>query len=175
MRQIKRNNFGRFYVVPKADDHKIFGVRPLHCYSCGFIGDNELLYIFWDLSELPDTQGERQEMFDFSAIDGDAISASPLVQFAMSGQGITEASKELLSGFCASTAQTVWNDVLNGWSAFDILFNRLGILVNQCVGETWEEVLYENPTWLVETTTTDEGGSISTTYNIEQPIFRGHI
>ena len=168
MRRVERDNWGGYYMIPKEDNRVIFGVRPLHCYSCGYVGDMELLYIFWDKGLLADTLGERQEAFDFAPTDGDAIMASPLVQVALSGGSITDPTEELLSSFCASTAQLVWKDMLDGYSPFDILFRRLGIMVDQYVGETFSEVIYENPTFLSSSLETDEEGNEYTTTNIKR-------
>lgn len=167
MRKMMRNNFSGYYMVPKEDNRVIFGVRPLHCYSCGYVGDMELLYIFWDIRDMPDTLGERQESFDFAPTDGDAIAISPLVQVAMSGATL-EPTEELLGSFCSSSAQAIWSDMVAELTPFDILFKRLGILVDQYVGATWAEVIYENPTYLVESLETDEEGNGYTSVNIRK-------
>lgn len=186
LKQLKRENWGGYYLIPTSDvsedgSYLIFGVSPLHCYPCGMIlidgVEHVLLYIFWDKcsSELfPDTLGKRQEMFDFAGTDGDAIMASPLVQLALSGGAVPDPTIAMFSEFCPSTAALIMGDLQEGLSAHEILFKRLGIMVNQYAGETWEEVLSENPTWLSQTVVVDDEGNEHTIDNITKPTFRGN-
>ena len=164
--------FGRYYKIPTADNGKLNGVIPYHAYFCGQINEkDDLWFIHWYTGDKPDTFGRYVEAYDYAPMT-DPVMTLPFFAKAMADETLEYPAEDMLSNLCASTAQALWYYLNNGYTFSEAVEELAGILDPACVGETFEEVCYGHPDWLVETVTTDAKGNEVKTYNIHEVKFR---
>lgn len=165
--------FGRYYKVPAEDNGVFLGMRPFHSYFCGHINDEFDLYFFhFYTGDMPDTKGVNQEAFDYAPMATDPIKNLPLFSTALEDGVLEYPAEDMLGNLPASSAQIAWQMINAGMSTSELVTTQAGILIEDCLGETFEEVIYEHPEYLVSTITTDEFGVEQTTYNIWEVKFR---
>ena len=131
MGKLKRNFWGGYYRTPIDSHNALLGAELYHAYLCGtFEKDGvryNLTYFFLCKDDLPDTQGKNQEAFDLAAVYADDILENGI-----------EAS-------LPSVHTLIAEDTAAGLDGWDILEKRVGVMVQEFLGFTFEEVLTEHP------------------------------
>lgn len=165
-KKIDRDFFGAYYMSDKPCN--IWGTNQTHCYPCGiftFEGAVKCLsFVRLSTQILAVTNSgneEKIEHFDLSLSDADEIAKDLMFQMAVSGAEF-EVTEALMTRFSASVAQLIAWDLQQGLSFYEVFTKRAALLVNQFMGFTFEEVLFNYPGILVETVTTDNEGNEST-------------
>lgn len=159
MKIVSRDFVGGYYLTALTDPGLLRGVRYVHSYPCGTVGDKSFTYIRFSPSEFPDTKGDNQEMFDMSGIGADS---------SLDELSALLTSEELdLSKFAPSAVERITTSMSEGMDLFDACTTHIARLIPEYCGESFEECISHNPSLLVPIEQTDqETGVTTTSYNI---------
>lgn len=149
MKTIARDFVGGYYLTSVTDPGLLRGVRYTHTYQCGSVGTKSFTYIQFSPSELPDTKGDNQEMFDMSGIGAD--DALSLLELD-------------LSKFAPSAVERVTTSMAEGMDLFDACTTHIARLIPEYCGATFDEAISFRPDLLVLTESIDPDSRTITYY-----------
>ena len=154
-----RDFFGAYYSADPVYPRMWHGVEMLHVDECGRYVDSDgaermLVCIRMSPEVLPDTMGRNCEMCDFAIIYSDIYQQPEIITTLLSGQA--DAIELALLDVAPSVRLIVLRSLDAGMSAWEIIDHQAGILVEDFLGFTFDEVLLWRPDILQPVTVDDQ-------------------
>lgn len=159
MPELIRPSWGGYYKTPVGTP--LLCIDWFHLYPCGlFVHDSieyQLLFVIMFKDEMPDTICWNQEAFDLVTVDADDILTNGL-----------DAPVPLIQSL-------IEQDTIEGLDGWEIMERRIGVMIPEFMGFTFDEVLANFPNILQPVVTLGEDGNEITTANIranslEEPL-----